>query len=107
MFDLAGNWPKWLEDIGDFFSNIGDAFVKSIEAQAGIGFGVGANVSDNITMEISRDTYVGIDDGVLITGNVISMEASLFGDVGIGGTYNHLVEKDFVRVSSSVLTSIY
>ena len=101
MYDSTGQLPKWIKAIGDFFYNIGDAFLRSIEAQIGVGFGIGGSVSDNVTVEISRDTYVGIDDGVLVTGNVITMEASLLGKVGVGDSYNHLVEKDFVRVSSS------
>ena len=38
-------------------------------------------------------TYVGIDDGVIITGNVVTLEASVFEEFGIGNTFNHLVEK--------------
>ena len=101
LYDATGTLPKWLTNIGGGLLNFGEALVKSIELQAGLGFGIGGNISSNVTAEISRDTYVGVDDGVLVTGNQITMELSLFDVLGIGNTYNHLVEKDFKRVSTS------
>ena len=76
------------------------AFFSSFEARIGIGIGFGVDISDNVTVEISRDTYIGIDDGSLITGNVITTELSVFG-IGLGDSYDHLVEKGGKRVSSS------
>ena len=102
MTDASGNWPEWVENIGNFFYDIFDAAITSIEAQVGIGFGIGVNVSDTVTAEISRDTYVGIDDGQIVTGNVITGEMSLLDSkISLGDTYNHLVEKGGQRVSSS------
>ena len=63
--DPNGNsWKKIWTGIKSFFSNTLNAFLTSIEFEIGIGCGIGVNLSDNITAEFSRDTYVGIDDGV-------------------------------------------
>ena len=105
MYDTVGQWPKWLESVGEFFYNIGSAFMTSFEAQIGVGIGIGGSLSDNITAEIARDTYVGIDDGEWITGNIITLELSLFDFLGIGDSYDHLVEKGLVRISNSA--SVY
>ena len=74
---------------------------KSLEIEVGFGFGLGGSLSNNITAEVARDTYVGIDDGEIITGNKISAELSFLEYYGIGGSFNHLVEKGGNRVSSS------
>ena len=102
--DGEGEWPSWNEfwnGVGDFFYNIGEAFVTSLEFEVGVGIGLGFDISNNITAEVSRDTYVGIDDGVLVTGNIVATEFSLADFLSIGDTYNHLVEKDDKIVSSS------
>ena len=99
--DHSGNWPSWNE-IGNFFYKIGEAILTSMELEIGIGLGIGASISDNITAEISRDTFVGFDDGELITGNVITAEMSLFdSNVSIGDTYKHVVEKGGRKITSS------
>ena len=95
-------WGEIWGGICNFIGNVFDATFSSVEVELGIGFGIGSNVLDTVTAELSRDTYVGIDDGVLVTGNVITAELSLAdSDISIGDTYNHLVEKDGVRVSMS------
>ena len=104
LTDDNGNWPsakKIVEKSGGFVVKMYDSFIKSIEADVGIGFGFGANLSDNITAEAYRDTYVGIDDGEFVTGNKIGLEVSLFDIIGIGDSYNHLVQKGDKRVSNS------
>ena len=63
--------------------------------------GFGANISNTITAEASRDTYIGIDDGQSITGNIITAELSAFDNFKIGDSFNHLVEKGGNRVTTS------
>ena len=113
LTDGVGTWPEWVEKAAEFAISaakaIGKAAVKvavaafeSVEAQAGIGFGIGIDISNTITADISRDTYVGIDDGEAITGNLVTTEISfLDSDLSIGDTYNHLVEKGGKRVTKS------
>ncbi len=91
-----------LDDIGEFFvdvgeaivaeiENIGDAFISSIEVDAGTGWGFGAEVND-VGCENYWDYYVGFDDGELVTGNVISSEISI-GFYKFGDEYRHCSEK--------------
>ena len=101
MVDTTGRLPEWLKKTGEWLSGLVGAFFRSIEADVGLGFGVGVDFSDNFTAQFSRETYVGIDDGVWVTGNIITSEVSLLERWKIGNTYNHLVEKDFERVSTS------
>jgi hypothetical protein len=50
---------------------------------------------------MSRDTFVGIDDGMLTTGNTITAEASILdSDVSIGDSYRFVSEKGGVKSSS-------
>ena len=63
--------------------------------------GIGGNVSDNVTLEASHTMYGGIDDGVLIAGTETTLEASAFDCIKLGGTNNHLSEKDFKRVEGA------
>lgn len=100
--DHNGNWPKWLEKIGKSISNFFVDVYKSVEARVGFGNGIGFNASNNIKAELSRDTYVGFDDGEIITGNVITSEISIFDSrISIGDTYDYLVEKGGNRISDS------
>ena len=105
LTDGSGNWPGWVDfwnSVGSGIQNFTEALITSIEIEVGIGLGFGFDLSNNITAEISRDTYVGLDDGEFITGNVITAEMSLFDSaISIGDSYNHLVEKGGKRISSS------
>ena len=65
-----------------------------------MGFGIGLNLWDNATAEISRDTYIGQDNGEFITGNIITSELSVFDLPVAGDTYNNVTERDGQRVSS-------
>ena len=103
--DPQGDWPKWSGvwgAISGFLYNIDNAFFSSIEFRIGVGFGIGIDISSLVTIELSRDSYLGLDDGCDVTGNVITAEISLLdSDFKIGNTYDHLVEKDGFRVSPS------
>ena len=45
---------------------------------------------------------MGFDDGVVVTGNTITAEVSILdSDISIGDTYDHRVEEDGKRISSS------
>ena len=100
MYDPTGEWP-WLNWIVDFVVNIVDAILCSIETQVGVGIGIGVNIADTVKLDGSRDTYIGIDDGKLVTGNVLSTEVSILDSVGVGDEYDHRVEENFKRVSNS------
>ena len=103
--DENGMWPDWNAigaSIVEFLYNIDNAVFSSIELRAGIGFGIGVEISGVGKAEISRDTYVGLDDGCITTGNVITTELSLLDSKAkLGNTYDHLVEKGGKRVSQS------
>ena len=92
LTDGTGNWP-WL-------NNIVDAFFSSFEIKLGIGFGIGFDFCSIVSAEISKNTYVGVDDSVGITGNEITLKASYL-DMGAGIEIDHLSEKGGVRVSES------
>jgi hypothetical protein len=72
-----------------------DAMLNSIEIEGGLGYGLGASIDGVVSLELSRDFYVGVDDGVTVTGNVISAECEVSG-VSFGGTYMHTSEIDGV-----------
>ncbi len=99
--DHSGNWPflnKLLNKVEEFIV----VFAESLEIEIGFGIGLGGQISNSVKAELSRDTYFGLDDGQLITGNTIVAEMSLLdSDISVGGSYNHLVEKGGNRISSS------
>ena len=105
MSDSSGDWPSWNEiksGIGKVAKKIGELIIKPIEARVGVGQGIGGNLSRNVVAEFSRDSYLGLDDGKLITGNVIVAEGSIFDSkIKVGDTYDHRVEENGKRVSVS------
>ena len=118
MFDSAGDWPKWIEDAAGWVNdkiiqpafsmgkNVINAAIDSVELKAGLGFGIGVDISNNIKAEFSRDTYIGVDDGELILGNVVATEISLLdSDMKVGDTYDHLSEKGGKAMTTSGLPS--
>ena len=71
--DLNGRgWNEFWQGVGDFFSNIGDAFVTSIEFEIGIGTGMGAEV-EGVAIEYYNDIFLGVDDGVTVAGHTSSV----------------------------------
>ena len=84
-----------------FVGNAVEAAITSVELEAGLGWGLDINISDNATIGMSRDTFVGIDDGMLVTGNTITAEASILdSDLSVGDSYRFVSEKGGVRSSS-------
>ena len=100
--DSTGNWPDW-KKVEKYCYDILDAYISSLEITVGFGIGFGVNVLDTFTADLSRDNYVGFDDGETVTGNIIASEISLLDVEGlsIGDTYNLLVEKGGKRVTNS------
>ena len=84
-------WNEFWQGVGDFFSNIGNAFYASIEAEVGLGWGIGGEIS-NVGVEHYWDFYLGIDDGTTVAGNTVSSEIGM-GSKIIGETYKHCSEK--------------
>ena len=102
MIDETGSWPKWAEKLWRALGgNMLEAAATSVELEAGVGWGLDINLSNNVTIGMSRDTFVGIDDGMLTTGNTITAEASILdSDVSIGDSYRFVSEKGGVKSSS-------
>lgn len=101
--DPNGEWATWREfckDVEKFFVNIIEAFISSFEVEVGGGIGLGISINDDVSAEISRDTFIGIDDGKIITGNAITSQLS-FLELGIGGRFKHISEVGGQRVTSS------
>ena len=99
--EMCKRRKKVAKKVWNFIENIPSAYFKSFEVCVGMGPGIGTDISDNITLQMSQELYVGLDDGQVITGNRITAEASILDIIGIGETYNHLVEKGGERVTSS------
>ena len=104
MEDETGNWPKWVKNIAKkvvkAIKKVVSSVWKSIEAEIGVGVGVGGSISKNATAEFSRDTFIGLDDGELVTGNTVTSEVSLFDSkISTGETYRHVTEKGGKRIN--------
>ena len=95
--DPEGKVPKWLKSIGDAFANAFNAVFSSVEADVAFGTGLGIDILDTISLGAYHETYVGIDDGVGVTGKRAVLEASLFGTLGVNKNYDLLIEKDLQR----------
>ena len=102
--DGEGTWPKWMKKAAKAIVKVAEKVVvaafESVEAQVGIGFGTRVNVSGVTAVETARDTYVGIDDGKLITGTLLSATMSV-GDASLSVSCDHLSEKGGESVTSS------
>ena len=101
--DVSGNWPSWNDfwnGVGNFFYNIGEAVLMSIEAEVSINEGVNVKTG-TVGGEACRKTYIGLDDGKIITGTAVEASISFlqsFFEIGYEG--NHLSEQGGKRVSS-------
>ena len=72
MSDLAGNWPKWLKEIGarakylaGFVVGVVTAPIKAIKADIGLGIGLGIKASTNVKgIKIDGGASASITDSV-------------------------------------------
>ena len=90
---------KALEQTVNAIAEIVGTVLSCAEIKLNVGLGIGFDLSNNVTAELSRSVYVGFDDGEAITGNEATMELSLFDKIGIGNTYDRLSEKGGRMVS--------
>ncbi len=80
------SWNSFWKSVGDFLWNVVSAVGESIEADAGMGYGLGLEIND-VGVENYRDFSVGVDDGATKTGTVVSTAIS-----GIDHSHMHVSE---------------
>ena len=71
MTDSQGDWPTWNEfwnRTTEILFGVIEAYITSLEYDAGIGQGLSVAV-ESFGFEAFRDTYVGFDNGKLVSGN--------------------------------------
>ena len=90
-----GLFSNLWESIIQSINNVVDAFIGSIEAQAGLGYGLGVSGSIynvDMSLNVYKDTFVSFEDGQVCVGNIASNKVGI-GDLAIGDTYKHITDK--------------
>ena len=88
----SNNPTKYIDPTGhslwDFCKNFFSNIWKSVEAEFGVGLGLGLDIGESkVALDASRDNTVFLNDGKLLLGNTVSFQASI-AEVGVGGTHN-------------------
>ena len=119
MEDDTGHWPTW-NDIKEGAKKVWGGIkstakaagewivdtivdgIESIETDFGVGWGLDVNAFNVAEVGLSRDVFIGLDDGEIILGNVVDIGVGLFESLlEIGGSFTYISERGGERTAFS------